>query len=50
MKKSEQVRAEIRERAVRMLLEHRGECLSLCMAAESIVPGIGCVLQTLLMW
>ncbi|MBX3691624.1 IS3 family transposase [Dokdonella sp.] len=41
---------EVRERAVRMVLEHRGEYPSLWTAVESIAPKIGCVPQTLLTW
>ncbi|BAO94062.1 insertion element IS401 uncharacterized 12.4 kDa protein (plasmid) [Caballeronia insecticola] len=38
----------MRERAVRMVQEHRGEYPSLWAAVESIAPKIGCVPQTLL--
>ena len=48
MKKSSKFSPEIRERAVRLLQEHRGEYPSLWVAAESIAPKIGCVQQTLL--
>lgn len=41
---------EVRERAVRMIQEHRGEYPSLWAAAESIAPKIGCVPSTLLDW
>ena len=41
---------EARERAVRMVQEHRGEYPSLWAAVESIAPKIGCVPQTLLEW
>jgi len=41
---------EIRERAVRLLQEHRGEYASLWAAAESISPKIGCSTSTLLKW
>ena len=41
---------EVRERAVRMVLEHRGEYPSQWAAIESIAPKIGCVPQTLLEW
>ena len=41
---------EVRERAVRMVQEHRGEYPSLWAAVESIAPKIGCVPQTLLDW
>jgi len=38
------------QRAVRLVLEHRGEYPSLWLAVESIAPKIGCVPQTLLTW
>jgi len=41
---------EVRERAVRMVQEHRGEYSSLWAAIESIAPKIGCVPQTLHDW
>ena len=41
---------EVRERAVRMVQEHRGEYPSLWAAIESIAPKIGCVPQTLNEW
>ena len=41
---------EVRERAVRMVQEHRGEYPSLGAAIESIAPKIGCVPQTLHEW
>ena len=41
---------EVRERAVRMVQEHRGEYPSLWAAIESIAPKIACVLQTLHEW
>ncbi len=50
MKKSSKFSPEVRERAVRMVLEHRGEYPSLWAAVESIAPKIGCVPQTLLDW
>ena len=37
---------EVRERAVRLVQEHRGEYPSLWAAIESIAPKIGCVPQT----
>jgi len=39
-----------RERAVRLVQEHRGEYPSLWAAAESIAPKIGCTACTLLKW
>jgi transposase-like protein len=50
MKKSSKFSPEVRERAVRMVQEHRGEYPSLWGAIESIAPKIGCVPQTLLEW
>lgn len=41
---------EVRERAVRLVQEHRGDYPSLWAAVESIAPKIGCVPQTLLDW
>lgn len=41
---------EMRERAVRMVQEHRSEYPSLWMAVDSIAPKIGCSAQTLLTW
>ncbi len=49
-KKSNQFSPEVRERAVRMVLEHRGEYPSLWAAIDSIAPKIGCVPQTLHTW
>jgi transposase len=49
-KKSNQFSPEVRERAVRMVLEHRGHYPSLWAAIESIAPKIGCVPQTLNEW
>ena len=43
MKKSNKFSPEVRERAVRMVQEHRGEYPSLWAAIESIAPKIGCV-------
>ena len=48
--KSNKFSPEVRERAVRMVQEHRGEYPSLWSAVESIAPKIGCVPQTLLEW
>ncbi|WKB50738.1 IS3 family transposase [Eleftheria terrae] len=50
MKKSNKFSPEVRERAVRMVHEARGEYPSLWRAVESIAPKIGCVPQTLLDW
>ena len=50
MKKSNKFSPEVRERAVRMVQEHRGEYPSMWAAIESIAPKIGCVPQTLLDW
>jgi transposase len=50
MNKSNKFSAEIRERAVRMVQEHRGEYPSQWAAIESIAPKIGCTSQTLLGW
>ena len=50
MKKQSKFSPEVRERAVRMVLEHRGEYPSLWATIESIAPKIGCVPQTLNDW
>ena len=50
MNKSKKFSPEVRERAVRMVLEHRGEYPSLWAAAQSIAPKIGCVPNTLYEW
>ena len=53
MKKTDKTKKfspEVRERAVRLVQEHRGEYPSLWAAVESIAPKIGCVPQTLLDW
>ena len=50
MNKSTKFSPEARERAVRMVQEHRGEYPSLWAAVDSIAPKIGCVPQTLLGW
>jgi len=41
---------EVRERAVRIVQEHRSDYPSLWAAIESIAPKIGCVPQTLHEW
>lgn len=50
MKKSNKFSPEVRERAVRLVQEHRGAYPSLWAAVASIAPKIGCVPQTLLEW
>jgi transposase-like protein len=50
MSKSNKFSPEVRERAVRMVQEHRGEYPSLWAAVESIAPKIGCTAQTLNEW
>ena len=50
MSKTNKFSPEVRERAVRMVQEHRGEYPSLWAAIESIAPKIGCVAQTLNEW
>lgn len=50
MNKSNKYSPEVRERAVRLVQEHRAEYPSLWAAVESIAPKIGCVPQTLLEW
>lgn len=50
MNKPNKFAPEVRERAVRLVQEHRGEYPSLWAAVESIAPKIGCVPQTLLDW
>ena len=50
MKKSNKFSPEVRERAVRMVQEHRSDYPSLWAPIESIAPKIGCVPQTLNEW
>jgi transposase len=50
MNKTNKFSPEVRERAVRMVHEHREDYPSLWAAVESIAPKIGCVPQTLLTW
>jgi len=50
MSKPNKYSPEVRERAVRLVQEHRGEYPSLWAAIESIAPKIGCVPQTLHEW
>lgn len=47
MKKSPKFSPEVRERAVRMVLEHRAEYPSQWAAIESIAEKIDCVPQTM---
>lgn len=50
MSKNNKFSPEVRERAVRLVQEHRDEYRSLWAAVESIAPKIGCTLTTLLDW
>ena len=50
MNKTSKFSPEVRERAVRLVQEHRGDYPSLWAAVESIAPKIGCVPHTLLEW
>jgi transposase len=50
MNKPNKYSPEVRERAVRMVQEHRNEYPSQWAAIESIAPKIGCVPQTLHDW
>jgi transposase-like protein len=50
MNETKKFSPEMRERAVRMVHEQRGEYPSLWAAVESIAPKVGCVPQTLLKW
>lgn len=50
MSKQSKFSPEVRERAVRLVREQRGEHPSLWAAVESIAPKIGCTSQTLLDW
>lgn len=49
-KKQSKFSPEVRERAVRLVREQRGEHPSMWAAIESIAPMIGCTAQTLLEW
>jgi transposase-like protein len=50
MNKTNKFSPEVRERAVRLVQEHRGDYPSLWATVESIAPKIGCIPQTLLEW
>lgn len=50
MSKAKKYSPEVRERAVRLVQEHRGEYPSLWAAVESIAPKIGCSANTLHEW
>ena len=50
MTKTNQFSPEVRERAVRMVQEHRDEYPSLWATVESIAPKIGRTASTLLEW
>ena len=50
MSNSNKFSLEVRERAARIVQEHRGEYPSLWADIESIAPKIGCVPQTLHEW
>ena len=50
MKKTNKFSPEMRERAVRMVQEQRGDYPSLWAAIESMAPKIGCVPQTVNEW
>ena len=50
MKRSNKYSPEVRERAVRLVEESKGQYPSLWAAVESIASKIGCTPQTLLDW
>ena len=50
MTKTRKYSPEVRQRAVRMVQEHRGEYASLWVAVESIASKSGCIPQTLHEW
>lgn len=49
-KKSNQLAPEVRERAVRLVQEHRTDYPSQWAALQSIAPKIGCTAETLQEW
>jgi transposase len=49
-KRSNRFSPEVRERAVRMVQEHRSDYASLWAAVQSIAPKIGCTAETLQEW
>jgi transposase-like protein len=49
-KKSNRFAPEVRERAVRLVQEHREEYPSLWATVQSIAPMIGCTAETLQEW
>ena len=50
MKSTKKYSPEVRERAVRLVLEHQNEHASQWAAIESIAAKIGCTSQTLCNW
>lgn len=50
MRKSAKYSLEVRERAVRMVMEHQSEYASQWAAIESMAVKIGCTAQTLRSW
>lgn len=50
MSKSNRFSPEVRERAVRMVMEHRADYPSLWATVQSLAPKIGCMPQTLHDW
>ena len=50
MDKTKRFSPEVRERAVRMVFEHRGEHSSQWAAISSIAAKIGCKAETLRLW